>query len=98
MTDPTYGFAKIVNEEIVICIPIATLPLAMEGACDLKTIDPPCRVTNPSAFAKDFVRALNDESEDGTTPIHRLFDAAMNAALENGATGVEDVPQPDTPL
>jgi len=35
-------------------------------------------------FAKEVCNALNSESEDGTTPIHRLFDNAFDKAFECG--------------
>jgi hypothetical protein len=96
MADPKidlgYGTAKIVGDEILIRIPIDTLPLAMEGACDMQAVEPRYRVTDPAAFAEGFVWALNQEEEDGTTRIHKLFDEAMNAALDMGTEGVVEVP------
>jgi len=38
------------------------------------------------------VAALNAEDEQGSTIIHRLFDSAINAALEGGAEGIEEHP------
>jgi hypothetical protein len=91
-TAPEYGRAVIQDGEIIIRIQIATLPLAMSGACDLQAIEPRYRITDAELFADAFVRELNREDEQGTTLIHRLFDKAMNEALEQGAEGVEEEP------
>lgn len=41
-------------------------------------------------FAKEVVRELNSEDEEGTTAIHKMFDAAFIEAIEQGAEGVEE--------
>ena len=46
------------------------------------------QVTDVRRFAKDVVYALNHEKEDGTTPVHELFDAAFEKAVEDGSIGV----------
>lgn len=48
-------------------------------------------VTNPELFAKEVCRAMNDEAEDGSTPLTRFLDSMMQAALENGCEGVEEL-------
>ena len=90
-THDTAEAAQAVIEDGVIVIRLAVdaIPSAVRGGVDMMAIDPPFRVTNAKAFAKDVVRALNDEDEDGTTPIHRMFDAAFNEAAEWGADGIE---------
>jgi len=45
-------------------------------------------ITDVNRFAKDVVYALNEEKEDGTTPVHELFDDAFERAVENGSQGV----------
>lgn len=79
-------------------VAVSTLPVAMKGACDLGVIDGNFRVTDETAFAREVARALNDEDEQGTTLVHRMFDAAFVAAIENGADGIEDEPGPAGPV
>lgn len=50
---------------------------------------PHLRVTDAQAYAREIVRALKDESEDGTTVVHRMLDAAAMEAIDQGAEGVE---------
>jgi hypothetical protein len=47
------------------------------------------KVIDAEQFARDVKMALDDEEEDGTTPVHRLLDAAMLEACEQGSLGVE---------
>lgn len=49
------------------------------------------RVTDAEAFAKSVAHRLNDEEEDGATLIHRMLDAAMIEALEQGDEGVVEI-------
>ena len=83
--------AAIEDDQIVIRVSIAAIPDAVRAGVDLLAIDPPFKVTDPVLFAPELIRALNDEDEEGTTPIHRLFDAAAIAAFEQGAEGAEEV-------
>lgn len=46
-------------------------------------------ITDADTFFKELVIALNSEEEDGTTPVHRMLDAAALAAIESGAEGIE---------
>lgn len=41
-------------------------------------------------FTKSFIRRLQREEEDGTTPIHRMFDMVADDVLEQGDQGVEE--------
>lgn len=41
-------------------------------------------------FAREMARGLSREEEDGTTPVHRMFDAVAEAVLENGGDGLEE--------
>jgi hypothetical protein len=36
------------------------------------------------------MRELNQESEDGSTRIHRMFDGAIEEAINQGAFGIEE--------
>jgi hypothetical protein len=49
------------------------------------------KVTDPATFAKEVERVLNHESEDGSTRLTRMLDAAVLEAIEQGAEGVEEV-------
>ena len=46
------------------------------------------QITDPDLFAKEIVRELDRESEDGTTLIHLALDKAAERAIENGCEGV----------
>jgi hypothetical protein len=48
-------------------------------------------VSDAAAFAPYLVTALSEESEDGTTMIHKMLDRAIIDACEQGAEGVSDV-------
>ncbi len=40
--------------------------------------------------SKDLVIELNNENEIGTTCIHKMFDAAIEEAINQGAFGIEE--------
>lgn len=85
--------AFIRRNEIIIRLPIDIMAAAYSGGVDLGYIEPGWKVTDPAAFAREVVHELNRENPDnGTTPIHRLFDAVMQEAIEQGADGVEEDP------
>lgn len=89
---------RIEREQIVISIGVALLPHVVNtdlyGAYnDAKDEWEYPKVTDPDVFAKEVVRELLQEEEDGTTLVHKMFDAAINEAIENGAEGI-DVPSP----
>lgn len=76
--------AMVEKDAIVIRLPLSNLQIAALGGWAAGYL-PAVRIDNQEAFAKAMVRALNQESEDGTTPIHRLLDEAVESALEDGA-------------
>ena len=47
-------------------------------------------VTDHAAFAKELVRTLNHESEDGSTRLTKMLDEAVEHAIEYGAEGIEE--------
>lgn len=47
------------------------------------------KVIDGVKFAREVACALNDEAEDGSTLVTRILDAAILAAVENGAEGIE---------
>jgi hypothetical protein len=79
------------NGAIVIRIDIASLPDVIAGAVSIGAIDPPLRITDARAFAKDLIAALDDEDHDGTTIVARMLDEAVEAAFSEGANGIEEM-------
>jgi hypothetical protein len=82
--------AYIKRGAIVIRLPVKNLPLAIEGMWAAGYSDVRYKITDTEAFAAEFVHALNREAEDGTTLIHKCFDAAALEAIDQGAEGVEE--------
>jgi hypothetical protein len=77
------GEARIEGDQIVFRVPIGYLPEIAAGAPDGGT------VTDANAFARDLVVELNREDGDGLCPFHRMFDAQVAEAINQGAEGVE---------
>ena len=46
------------------------------------------KIVDADAFARAVYHQLNDEEEDGTTIVHRMFDDAIKEAIEQGAEGI----------
>lgn len=87
---------KIEDEELVIRVGISILCKAvrqcqvidyavMEADGDESVVE----ITDEAVFANAILDALNEEEEDGSTPVHRMFDAAANEAIEQGCEGIE---------
>jgi len=51
------------------------------------------KVTDPGIFAAEVVNALHREDEEGTTPVHTLFDHAFLTAIESGCEGASEEPE-----
>ena len=84
------NLCSIEGDDIVIRIAIDTLPIAFAGGVDLGTIPPGVKITDAKAFAKEVVYVLEEEDEEGTTIIHKLFDKVMWQAVEGGCEGWEE--------
>lgn len=82
------GKAVIEGAEIVIRVPLASLATVVDGAWMCHGIEPRLKVTDAAAFARDLCDALNDEDDEGSTPVHRLFDVGIQGAYERGAEGI----------
>lgn len=96
MTEPQGNAeAEIIDGKIVITLAISHLQTAINGGTLLGTIDGSWKLTDPDAFAKELLVSLHSEDEEGTTVIHRMFDAAINEAIEQGAEGIEEVESDD---
>lgn len=80
--------AKIEGEEIVIRVPLSTLESASQIVWDQRGYGD-YKVSDLPTYAKAFVAALNNESENGTTLVHRALDGAACYALDQGCEGVE---------
>lgn len=76
--------------KIVIELPLSTLRVALHGSPLNSDCygNPAYRVTDKDMFGDAIVEALEREEDDGTTPLHRLFDAAILDAIEDGCEGV----------
>lgn len=83
---------EVEGDELVIRIGVDTLLLATQH-CPLLTDDetykPLFSITNADQLAADVARELNEEEEDGTTPLHRVLDQAMFDAMEKGSEAFE---------
>ena len=89
------GRAVIKDGKIVIEFPIGSLPQVLEGAWASGALSSRWRITDEQAFAKDLVIEMNRESENGTTLVHKMCDAAINELLEGGVEGIEEHPKQD---
>jgi len=87
------GRAVIESGDIVIRVSIAALGTITNGVGALWNPDgnPTVEIVDVEEFAKDLVYELNNEAEDGTTRVHTMFDDAIEAAILDGAQGVEDL-------
>lgn len=81
---------EIVDGELVISIGISTLCFAIDHSPEMwnEEEDKP-RITDEAGFAHDILEQLTREEEDGTTPVHRMFDAAAARAIEYGSGNIE---------
>lgn len=84
------GKARIFQNKIVIEVAIPALPTIVEGQWAAGYSEVRYVVTDPKEFATWLVAELNRESEDGTTPIHLLFDKCILEAIEQGAFGIDE--------
>jgi len=80
--------ANIEGDDIVIRIAISALPTAFEAHPNQLAED--YKLTDLRTVAESLVYRLNYEEEDGTTPVHHLFDAAFEEALEQGDEGFDE--------
>lgn len=75
---------------IVIRVRIANLQAIMDGGYACNAYTTRWKVTDTVGFAKEISSELNDEDEEGTTMIHRMFDRAILQAIERGAQHVDE--------
>jgi len=48
------------------------------------------RISDLLQFANDVCHEMNDEGEDGSTPLTRFLDSMMDRAVEQGSLGIHD--------
>ena len=84
------GRAVIEDGVIIIRLPIKNLPAVVEGSWAAGGMDTRYKVTDPEAFAKELVSELDREDDIGTTRIHKMFDRAIDEAINQGAEGIEE--------
>jgi hypothetical protein len=84
------GRAIIEDGCIVIRVPVANLPVIVEGSWAAGGLDTRLKVTNADEFSVELVNELNREDEDGTTRIHKMFDRAIDECANQGALGLDE--------
>ncbi len=94
--------AAVEGDELVIRIGLGTLAFCAERnplfydyrKHDRKRFNygegPYCKVADQEELGRDTVRELLREQEDGTTPLHLLFDHATQDAAEDGSLAFDE--------
>lgn len=84
--------AEIRSGKLMIEIGIDTLAFATTESPKLQRYDDgdylTPKVTDADEWAREVVRALNDEEEDGSTPLTRFLDDVFQRAVDDGAQGI----------
>lgn len=80
--------AEIIDGKVIISIGINVLAHACEFGHPDNQADE-FKIVDNDEFAKDILNEITREEEDGTTPLHRLFDQATSAAIDQGSLGIE---------
>lgn len=75
---------------LVITIGIGLLAWAVQSAEPQWPED--FAVVDVEGFAKAIAKELKRDEEDGTTPVHRMLDAAATEVLESGDEAVDEGP------
>lgn len=80
------------NGVLRIDISFSRLQTLCDGAWHAGAIPKPYRVVDPEAAAADFIAAMTEEEEDGTTLLDEFFDRVVKAAIDDGPLGIEEDP------
>lgn len=80
---------EVKNGELIIRVGVDVLPIAHEYYNTPTTEK--FKITNPEGFAHDVAYELRHEKEDGTTLVCEMLDKAIERAIDNGSTHVEEV-------
>jgi len=78
------------GDQIVIRVPIDALPEACAIAWDSSLGEHGITISDLPVFAKEFVRELRREEENGDTLVHKMLDRAAYMAANNGAEGLSE--------
>lgn len=78
---------KIEDGQLKITIGIALLAFAVQSQ---EQWPEEYYVSDLREFARSMAHRLQREEEDGTTPVHRMLDAAADEVLEQGDEGVDE--------
>jgi len=88
---------KLIGNKIVIEIGIDTVAFSFEKSEYNNPFDEnkneyvqQSTIADKREFAKDVIRELMDEAEDGSSLLTALFDKAEENAVENGSLGLKD--------
>lgn len=84
---------QVIEGQIVITIGVGTLALCHEiddprNAALIENGEPYVIVEDPLGFAKDVVRELTREKEDGSTPLNSLLIQVCEKAVDEGSLAV----------
>ncbi|MPS27590.1 MAG: hypothetical protein E2576_11155 [Alcaligenaceae bacterium] len=80
---------------IVISISVPTLADAARGSdyfYQAKEAGTPLVITDEAALAQSVMHALSEEAEDGSTPVSRMLDKAIEQVAEYGEPGIDETP------
>ena len=81
--------SEIKNDVLTMSISIESLIGSIEsGALDI-SYGGEVTITNTEEFKASFKNELMRESEDGTTPVHQMFDDVAGNCIENGERGID---------
>lgn len=86
---------ELINGKILISIGVDALAFAIENSPDWDIYYSPDPLNNYKEFGESILQYLEHEEEDGTTPVHRLFDTVALEALDQGAEGFIEVENDD---
>lgn len=81
---------EIKNDQLVISVGISAFAFATQAADAWPDNEV---IVDESQFAKDIVHELQREDEQGSTPLHFLFDSLAQKALEQGSIAVATKPE-----
>ncbi|MBY2992477.1 hypothetical protein HF272_13665 [Rhizobium leguminosarum] len=95
MKKPTTGAGKqlsviVEDNQVKISIGLGLLAFAVQSAPSYAGWPDDWYIDDIRKFGKEFASALQREEEDGTTPIHRMFDKVALELLEQGPECVEE--------